>query len=76
MTMTVLRNGALDILLKGSRSSVCRITDSAKAICLSFAQEEALKKHFTEHPLFSVTVDGYSDIAQRHQKISDIAQRH
>ena len=26
--------------------------------------------------LFSVTVDGYSDIAQRHRKISDIAQRH
>ena len=26
--------------------------------------------------VFSVTVDGYSDIAQRHRKISDIAQRH
>ena len=26
--------------------------------------------------LFSVTVDGYSDIDQRHRKISDIAQRH
>ena len=26
--------------------------------------------------MFSVTVDGYSDIAQRHRKISDIAQRH
>ena len=26
--------------------------------------------------LFSVTVDGYSDIAQRHRKISDNAQRH
>ena len=26
--------------------------------------------------LFSVTVYGFSDIAQRHRKISDIAQRH
>ena len=30
----------------------------------------------TMRHLFSVTVDGYSDIAQRHRKISDIAQRH
>ena len=29
-----------------------------------------------DHKLFSVTVVGYSDIAQRHRKISDIAQRH
>ena len=26
--------------------------------------------------MFSVTVYGFSDIAQRHRKISDIAQRH
>ena len=34
------------------------------------------RDEIAEFGVFSVTVDGYSDIAQRHRKISDIAQRH
>ena len=61
---------------KGLVREQTKLINRLKAVfaCLGIRD---FKPHLKKAPeLFSVTVDGYSDIAQRHRKISDIAQRH
>ena len=58
------------------------LTDSSNYLIKGYGADDrivygtAIITPLLQLQVFSDTVDGYSDIAQRHRKISDIAQRH